>query len=533
MKTIKQIITFTICLAAALLTSCIKEDVAPAQTRMLEVNLTRSDSDSSSQQGDQIQDIMLWAFDASDNYALVGWKTYTPDAPTYKNISVHLPVKMCGENGGTYRVVAVINKGLFTDGSGNAIPLDASTTYEQLINGRFVSETVMNSSINNAVSPATPEAMPITHWCAVSVNQNNLHAQGDCVVAPLTVFRTVAKTQFSIARSSNFNLKIKELSICSNAMPQEGLILSAAHAANLELHTATPSWFGSNKPETAPALSSINLLSAPVDVTAAANSQQLIGARFLYENDQVCSYANDGVGVPTGDGYYYKITYSIDGGADVTRYVGIDRAVVRNHDYLVQAKVQADGSIQASYTVAEWEEVEWNIDFAHPVHTELLTAPSTAALAPTVAPTLYYDNSNPEAGAFVGYFKMDSPAGVTWKPTLSNASADHYSIKVYSNLDAEGNALGGFTREVTGNISAKADAWYKIMVIADSAESIGEYPKLAITYKPGWNPSATPLLIINKGSEHNGLYYPFADWSAPVGDLPDMFWISIKQVAKP
>ena len=533
MKTIKYITVLAICLAAALLTSCIKEEVGPAQIATVEVRLTRAGEASTTQQGDQIQDIMLWAFDASNNYECVGWRTFTPDAPTYKTISVHLPVRMCGANGGIYRVVAVINKSLFTDGSGNIIPLDSNTTYEQLAGGRFVSESFMNSTISESSNPATPAAMPITHWCAVAVNQHNLHSENNCAQAPLKVFRTVAKTQFSIARTSDFNLEVKELSLHSNAMPEEGMILSAVHADELELMTASPAWFGSNAPAASTA-SSIDMITTPVTVTTAVNAQQLIGARFIYENSESCSYASDGKGIPTGDGYYYKITYSVDGGADITRYVGINQAIVRNHDYQVQAKVRADGQIQLSYNVAEWDEVEWNIDFANPVHSMLLTAPTTLAPAPDKAPTLYYDNANPEAGAFVGYFKMDSPTGVTWKPTLSNVSADDFEVKVYSNLDAEGNEIAeGYTREIAGSVEAKANVWYKIVVIATSADTIGEYPKLGITHRPAWNPGVDPLIIINKGSQHNGLYYSFDDWSVPEQDQPDVFWISIKQVAKP
>ena len=534
MKTIKHITLSVLCLAAALLTSCIKEEIVPTQNAVLEVILTRS-SDTSLQQGDKIEDITLWAFDVNNDYQMVGWRTYTPPTDTYSAIALHLPVKMCGTNGGTYRIVGVINKTLFTDSEGEQIALDANTTYNQLISGRFVSHDVMESSIDETTSHATPEAMPITHWCTVSVNQHNLHSTGNCANAPLMVFRTIAKTKFSVARASDFGLEIKSLKIVSRAMPKEGMILSSAQPAELQLSTTSPSWFGSNQPATDNTEKSIDLISSPVTVSAAANTQQLIGSRFIYENSESCSYTADGKSLPTGNGYYYEITYSVNGGADITRYVGINQSVVRNHDYQVQATVKADGQIQLSYIVAEWDKVEWDIDFASPVHSEFMTAPSMAAAAPSEAPTLYYDNTNPEAGAFVGYFKMESPTGVTWKPTISNASADHFDIKVYSNLDIEGNLIAeGFTREITdANISSKPDTWYKIVVIA-KGDNVGEYPKLGITHRPGWNPSADPQLIINKGSQHNGLYYPFMDWTtASKNDLPDMFWISIKQVAHP
>ena len=532
MKTLKYI-SLAIYLAA-LLTSCINEEYIPTQEAMLQVTLTRS-SNTSLMQGDKIQDIMLWAFDVNNGYQLVGWREYTPTTATYSSISIHLPVKMCGSNGGLYRVVAVVNKTLFTDAQGEQIALSSSTTHDQLISGRFVSQAVMESNINDDTTTATPEAMPVTHWCDVAVTPGNLHSTNNCVPAALKVFRTVAKTKFSIARASDFNLEIQSLKLISRAIPTEGMILSKALAGDLESEAASTSWFGTNKPATKSEATSIDLISAPVTVSAAANTQQLLGSRFIYENSESCSYAQDGLGVPSGNGYYYEISYSVDGGTPITRYVGINQAVVRNHNYHVQAKVQANGQIQLSYIVAEWDEVEWNIDFANPVHSELMTAPSSSAAAPTITPTLYYDNANPEAGAFVGYFKMDSPIGITWKPTLSNASADDYQIKVYSNLDSSGNVMAeGYTREVTdAEITAMADTWYKIVVIA-KGDNEGQYPKLGITHRPEWNPEANPLLIINKGSQHNGLYYPFGDWDTTTKDNhPDMFWITIKQVAHP
>ena len=98
------------------------------------MNLTRAGT-TSDQQGDQIQDIMIWAFDLNDGMNCVGWRQYTPPTTTFTTLSLHVPAKTCGNQGGRYRLVALLNRNTFKDADGNVIPLGRNTSYNDLISG--------------------------------------------------------------------------------------------------------------------------------------------------------------------------------------------------------------------------------------------------------------------------------------------------------------------------------------------------------------------------------------------------------------
>ncbi|MBQ2026339.1 MAG: hypothetical protein II214_00370, partial [Alistipes sp.] len=108
MKRFKHISVIALCFAAALLTSCIKDEVNPIEDVVFKVNITRSGGDTSSQQGDKIDNIMVWAFDVNNDFRKAGWCMYTPVDDTFTTISLQLPVDMCDPEGGLYRIVAVL-----------------------------------------------------------------------------------------------------------------------------------------------------------------------------------------------------------------------------------------------------------------------------------------------------------------------------------------------------------------------------------------------------------------------------------------
>lgn len=190
------------------------------------------------------------------------------------------------------------------------------------------------------------------------------------------------------------------------------------------------------------------------------------------------------------------------------------------------------GSVWVNYIVADWDDVSWNLEFEAPLHTMLLTEPNNEADAPTNVPTIYYDNSTTlgESGAFIGYFKMDSPAGISWKPTLTNASAADYEVRLYTNKKEDGSIQDNYNIPVTtANIEAEIDRFYKIVVVPKNPDNVNKVVKLGITYAPLWNEEANPLLIINKSGD--GYYYPWPDDETNPDNYPDECWISIKQVA--
>ena len=210
--------------------------------------------------------------------------------------------------------------------------------------------------------------------------------------------------------------------------------------------------------------------------------------------------------------------------------------IVRNHYYEYMINDIVLGDLFLTLRVADWDDAPvWDVDFEAPLHTNLMTSPSKNADAPQGVPQVYYDNSDPTGltGAFVGYFSMDSPKGVTWKPTLANVSAGDYEVRVYTNIDQNGNVRDSYDILVTdANIEAKIGRFYKIVVVAKNPNNVGTVVKLGLSYAPLWNHEANPLLVVNKKGD--GLYYP---WNQQTGDTssdkPDISWISIRQVTKP
>ena len=203
--------------------------------------------------------------------------------------------------------------------------------------------------------------------------------------------------------------------------------------------------------------------------------------------------------------------------------------IVRNHfyEYTITA---INLGLKMNLVVAEWEdEPVWNLDFSAPICTMLMTAPAADADAPVAVPTMYRDNTDAtgEKGAFVGYFMMESPDSMTWRPTLANASATDYKVRVYktNTVDADYDVL--VTEDA---ILAERGYFYKIVVVPLNSNNVGNVIKLGLTYTANWSQDANPLLIINKG-DNNGLYYP---WDAIASkDAPDIHWISIRQVEPP
>ena len=245
MKRVNYIFSIAACLAA-LLTSCVKEEAYTLETLNLEVNVTRAGGESE-QQGDKIEDVMIWAFRMKSGGAVendaAGWRTYTPTSDTYTSVTVHIPLPMC-EGSANYRLVAIINKGKFgeiVDADGEELTLNGDTKYNDLINARFKSD-VVNASLSEA-KPGTPAVMPVSHWTDISVNESNTHENTNNIQGwqhlsvNMPVFRAVAKTQLFVARNNQFQLEVHEVTLVNAAAEEQGVILSQANDVN------SPNWF--------------------------------------------------------------------------------------------------------------------------------------------------------------------------------------------------------------------------------------------------------------------------------------------------
>ena len=260
MKKVYLLLT-AICLTA--LTGCVKEEPYTLEEATIEVNLDTRSGEVSEQQGDKIEDVMIWVFRGENWGTLAGWRTYPAptDAFAHTSLTLHIPVALCDGNSETYRLVAVLNKNRW----GANLNLSSATTYAQLTSMKFANQALIDQAIeeNTPGTPSTPdnpstpgdpgnpEAMPVSHWCDVVVTTANTHANNKCAVANLDVFRSVAKTQLFVTKASNdFDLVINSATLKSSKAPTEGMVLSESLAADLKATNAAPDWFGTNAPTT-------------------------------------------------------------------------------------------------------------------------------------------------------------------------------------------------------------------------------------------------------------------------------------------
>lgn len=556
MKKFRLAVLAAVVCTAALLTSCIKEESYEVSTAYLDVSFTTRAGESQVQ-GDKIEDVMVWAFKSTgvdangmptgieDDDKAAGWRKQT-GLDTYQSVNMHVELPMCVDGGQHYAMVAIVNNGKFgtiTTSSGN--PLGGNTTWSELLSAAFdaSNQDYWAKHIGN-VKGDDPDAMPVSHWTTFEVDNENKHS-ATCKEVTMPVYRAVAKASLSMVKASNFDLTVTDAKLVSAEMPTNGLVLSSLSSKNLEdtddlndIHP-TPTWFDSASPTYASSAQERYLMRATddaqisgantVSVTAVKPAEGtttygFVGSAVIYETDKVCTQSGTtfAVGTVSGNGYYLSVSYKIGEGDEITKHVAIPYAVVRNHDYQIKATVQADGQISVSYTVADWLDKTWNLAFDAPINTNIMTAPSDNADAPGGAPTMRYTNGT-EEGAFVGYFKMTGPEGLTWQPTLTKGV--RFSIAVYEVINANGTPSLAAEKSQTP-IAADAKKWYAIKVIPlepmDITNTANNEVSLGITYAPKWDEGATDFLFINQGSGDDTPYY----WA---GNQSSTFLLKITQ----
>ena len=436
---VKYTFAFAIC-AAALLSSCIKEENYEVHELMLDANITRATT--SSEQGDQINDVMIWAFDANDGYKKVGWVTYTAPADTYKDITVHVPVKICGDAGSTYRLVAVINKDKFK----NTVTFGSNTTYQELIAASFDNSELIAENLVETNNPGNPAVMPISHWCDVPVTEADF---GQHKHVEMKVFRSVAKTHFYITKKSEFAMNVTTLELHNGCLPTGGMVLSNSTSTALESESATPSWFSTNGkiPATVSATTLVaNLITLPVVVGEGMvdstenrdgadldlTKYQLVGSKLIYETNKTATVAEGYGSVTETSGYYYKIGYKVDGSdTEYIRYFALPQ-IARNHDYQVRARVDAGGEMTLTILVNEWtEDPNQVIDYQNSVTVETsdmlkwtsyTSYSNTTTVVPVVDGNIDFEGLN--NGAAQCTFRLRTPKGGSWYAELVTISGD-------------------------------------------------------------------------------------------------------------
>ena len=206
MKKFGQILTVAICLTVALV-GCIKEESYKVEKALLTVDLTRGAA-SSQQQGDRIEDVMIWAFrckldDATGQPSEVqagpatGWR-YQQNLNTYQNISLHVELPICdGEQ--DYIVIAVLNTKAF---GALSKTLGSKTTYDELASTVFDAKDAAFWQTYPDDSGKTPELMPISNWKTMTIKSTNTHPN-HCYQLTMPVYRAVAKAQLYMNTSSD------------------------------------------------------------------------------------------------------------------------------------------------------------------------------------------------------------------------------------------------------------------------------------------------------------------------------------------
>ena len=556
MKKFRLAVLAAVVCTAALLTSCIKEESYEVSTAYLDVTFTTRAGESQVQ-GDKIEDVMVWAFQCTgvdangmptgiaDDAKAAGWRKQT-GLNTYQSVNLHVELPMCGDGGQDYVLVAIVNNGKF----GTISPaLDETTQWAQLKAAIFnaSNQDYWAKHIGN-VKGDDPDAMPVSHWTTFRVSKDNTHTTNpntndyNCAKVTMPVYRAVAKASLSMVKASNFDLTVTDAKLVSAAMPTNGLVLSSLSSKNLENaddlndDNPTPTWFDSKNLTYAESKQERYLMRAEddaqisgtntVSVTAVKPAEGttaygFVGSAVIYETDEACTQSGTtfAEGTVSGDGYYLSVSYKI-GDTSFTKNVAIPYAVVRNHDYQIKATVKSDGGVVVNYTVADWEEVEWNLEFDAAQNSELLPSPNDNDTPKPTAPAEVSYTQGTEEGAAVFFFKMDGPDGITWKPAILNASKDHYITRVYEVIpkttDTGGNIL---TYELSntpieGDIVAEPDKFYCIKVIALNADAHSartEPIELGVTHAPQWNEEKSNLLVVNPKDTYGSYFWPGKD----------------------
>ena len=360
----KKVYIFLTAICLVALTGCIKEEAYELEEATIEVNLDTRTGEVSEQQGDRIEDVMIWVFKGENWGTLAGWRTYTPppDAYAHSSLPLHIPVALCDDEQETYRLVAVLNKNRW----GTDLNLSSETTYAELTSMKFANPELIEQAIVEN-TPGTPATMPVSHWCDVTVTKAHTHANNNCAQATLNVFRSIAKTQLFVTKASNdFNLVIQSATLTSSNAPTEGMVLSESLAADLRKIDVAPDWFGTNAPTTFNTSLEQSLKKADgtaAAVTVAPNAEKFqevfVGSAFLYENKGGSDVWNE---PSTNGGYCLEVVYSVDGGTNFkTENVWLP-PVARNHDYQIRATIYGTAEIKFTVAVAPWVRIENNLE---------------------------------------------------------------------------------------------------------------------------------------------------------------------------
>ena len=488
----KKVYIFLTAICLVALTGCIKEEAYELEQVSLQVSLdTRATT--SQQQGDKIEDVMLWAFKCTlgDNGLPVdvdatasGWR-YVANVNTYQELAnIHVPLDVCAKEDElatqSYVLFAVINTKAFNPN----FNLGRKTNYETLTKSVF---TKNGAFWNTYPETSTPEVMPVSNWATFTVNTRDVEYEngnttssanthnGRCYQLTLPVYRAVAKAQLSMRKTSdNFTLKVLGAKIVSSATPtnsaaptngamftkqdyrtsqHEGKETSATGATAFGYPNQTDglNWWVTptygNKTQEINLYNTTNEETKEISFTDKTITEydngkyQWVASTFLLENDKVAVVNSNYSEVTTDNGgYYMAITYQVDSNEKVTNYVAMPK-VVRNHDYQVNATVDAGGKLNLNLTVNDWTDASEEISYE-----DIVTVTETGKLNWTNSPDDTTTDGVINMGSGVAQancsFTIPTPKGGQWHAELVTVQG---SDTAFTFVDAEGNSLGKTT----------------------------------------------------------------------------------------
>lgn len=218
---------------------------------------------------------------------------------------------------------------------------------------------------------------------------------------------------------------------------------------------------------------------------------EVVEPHYMFEN----SFGSDFWETQADErGTALSITYQFNEEVPVTRIAYLP-AIVRNNIHRVLCIINNEGQIILNYNIADWTNVDWNMEFDFPTYSNpAVPHPHIEGqTAPYPQPTVYYNPVNPEEGSFAVEFSLTAPVGQRFQPTLDRGTTA-FTVKVFQD-----------GREITdSDLWIASDKPYIIRVYAERPENVGEKCRLSITYFPEWLPEAQYLLI--NGRQNNLAY---------------------------
>lgn len=502
------------------MSSCSKEEVAGDHTpkfTKVEMSLdTRATQ--SQQQGDQITDVNIWAFEVAADGTVAeqpsGWgkRDYSgvyQETPSGAPVYFELPYSAEAK---TYRFVALVNQSAFGDiykpASTTAQTFTPQTTYSELTKAIFkAKQGIMEAD------PTNINVMPVSHWqdFVIGNGQTGFTASSNGTPAlfagKMIVYRALAKAQLSAKlsdeSSDNAALKITNVTIhvAKNALvPNQGYVFSGLEVID---GTTGPMAFGDYADVTKSQIKEggLPLQGLNNGVITDKSNYTTIGSTFLFENHRGMTYDTT-VSTTSPEDYdagtfYMKIEYEYgqaengdiaDSGKQTgTNYVPLP-PTVRNvlHNVNATFKVDTDGKVTLTYTVADWEDGgEHSLNFTYPTFS--VSAVKMNNGQPDYSkPTAYYDGSNEEAGAFAFRVDLTAPSG---KECTVTSNGGNFKIGVYKNGTGEALAGNIFTASNTDHYIIKV--WPTVTYDANTPNTT----KIMITHKASWTGASEKLLI--------------------------------------